>query len=373
MAPSEFGARPFNVGLIGVNPDAGWAVRAHLPALRAQPENFHIAGIANSNAASAHAAAAALGIDRAFDSVDALVTSPDVDIVVVTVKVPAHLDLVTRALEAGKHVYCEWPLGVNLAQAEAIARLAEARSVHTVIGTQARVAPAVRHVRDLVAKGFVGEVLSSTMIGNGVGWGAAVDRRSVYALDAANGATLLTIGVGHALVAVEQVLGEIETVSAELPTMRSHVRLNETGEMLPATGPDQVVIAATLANGAPLAIHYRGGMPKGPGFFWEINGTAGLIEVTGPIGQSQMLDLVVRGAEGNGDLVALPVPEDPLAIPGLTGLTRNVALVYRQLANDLRENSRTAPDFADAVKLHRLIDAIEVAAREGRRVTVSAA
>ena len=48
--------------------------------------------------------------------------SPEVDLVVVTVKVPHHRELVPSALEAGKHVYCEWPLGNGLAEARKLAR-----------------------------------------------------------------------------------------------------------------------------------------------------------------------------------------------------------------------------------------------------------
>src|SRR5439155_703714 len=83
-----------------------------------------------------------------------------VDEVVVTVKVPHHRELVSAALGAGKAVYCEWPLGRDLEDARAMAALAARQGVRTVAGLQARQAPAIEFVQQLLRDGYVGEVLS---------------------------------------------------------------------------------------------------------------------------------------------------------------------------------------------------------------------
>ena len=114
----------FRVGIVGVSTERGWGTTAHIPALRALSDVFEIAGVANTSLTSAKAAAAAFGIPRAFENVAELVASPDIDVVAVTVKVPYHREVVTAALEAGKHVYCEWPLGNGLAEAIELAELA---------------------------------------------------------------------------------------------------------------------------------------------------------------------------------------------------------------------------------------------------------
>src|SRR6266540_2813240 len=104
----------FKVGIVGLQPGRSWAARAHIPALRALPESYEIVGVANTSLTSAEKAAAATGVPRAFADVAELIMAPEVDIVAVTVKVPHHLELVTEAIAAGKHVYCEWPLGNGL-------------------------------------------------------------------------------------------------------------------------------------------------------------------------------------------------------------------------------------------------------------------
>jgi predicted dehydrogenase len=167
----------FKVGIVGLQPGRSWAARGHVPALRALPESFEIAGVANTSLESSQAAAAAMGLPKAYANVAEMVSAPEIDIVTVTVKVAHHLEIVKAAIEAGKHVYCEWPLGNGLAEAEELAAVARAKGVLGVIGTQARVAPEIEYLKQLIADGFVGEVLSTTLIARGGGWGGSSLRR----------------------------------------------------------------------------------------------------------------------------------------------------------------------------------------------------
>src|ERR1700751_2738256 len=226
----------FGVGIVGVEPGRSWAARGHIPALRALSETFKMIGIANTSRASSEAAAAATGLPRAFADCAELVAAPDIDIVTVAVKVPPHLEIVKAAIGAGKHVYCEWPLGNGLAEAEEMAALARARGVLGVGGPQARVAREIEYMRQLIADGFVGSVLSTTLVARGgalQGGGSVPSKKTwAYLLDRSNGATLLTIPVGHTLAAVRDVLGDIAEVSSVLAVRRPLARVVDTGETL---------------------------------------------------------------------------------------------------------------------------------------------
>ena len=363
----------FKVGIVGLQPGRSWAARAHITALRALSETFEIVGVANTSKASAEKAAAETGLPRAFADVAELVAAPEVDIVTVAVKVPHHLEIVKAAIGAGKHVYCEWPLGNGLAEAEEMAALARAKGVLGVVGTQARVAPEIEYLRYLIADGFVGDVLSTTLIARGgalQGGGSVPDRKTyAYLLDRANGATLLTIPVGHTLAALMDVFGEVAEVSSVLATRRPTALVIDTGEILPASAPDQVLVSGVFASGIPISIHYRGGAARdGNGLSWEINGTEGDIRVSGPSGHTQMVRLSLEGVRGNEKTfrsLQVPAsyrsgwPED--VEPG------NVARLYARMARDLREGTRTAPSFEDAVEVHRVIAAIEKSAETGSR------
>src|SRR5437764_6659773 len=152
------------VGIIGLRPERGWAATSHIPALRALP-NYEIRALSAHSAESARAAGEAFGVGAVFSDHEQLVIRPDVDVVAVTVKAPHHRELVSAALAAGKAVYCEWPLGRDLDEARAMAALAAEQGVRTVVGLQGRQAPAIQFVQELLGDGYVGEVLSTTVVG----------------------------------------------------------------------------------------------------------------------------------------------------------------------------------------------------------------
>lgn len=358
---------PIRVAFIGLNPDSHWAAAAHLPALAALADRFEIVGVANSSLASAQRSAQALGLRHAFADADALVASPDVDLVVVTVKVPHHFELVRRALEAGKHVHCEWPLGNGLAEAEALADLAEAKGVVATVGTQARLAPEIVHLARLVREGYVGEVLSTSVVASGANWADRTSADLAYLYDRANGATMLTIPMAHLLAALRDVLGEVADVTASLQIRRPEVTVEDSGERFTRTAADQIMAIGRLQSGAAWSVHYRGGISRGTNLLWEINGSEGDLQVTGAHGHAQMVQLTVRGARGSGrTLETLPTPaEDGCGLPAGQP-ARNVAAVYVRVAEDILRGTRTAPSFRDAVALHRLLERIERAAHAGR-------
>src|SRR4051794_4920518 len=179
-------ASTLGVGIIGVSPVRGWAAVAHIPALRALP-NYEVRALSAHTREAARAAGDVFGVDAVFTEHAELVAQPDVDVVAVTVRVPHHRELVSAALVAGKAVYCEWPLGRDLDDTRAMAALATDRGLRTVVGLQARQAPAIQFVEQLLADGYVGEVLSTTMVGLSVP-GDVVVQPNAYMLDKANGA-----------------------------------------------------------------------------------------------------------------------------------------------------------------------------------------
>ena len=362
------------VGIIGVQAIGGnsWGARAHVPALRWLSDDFELKGVANTSEASAVAAAEAYGIPKPFKDMQALVHAPDIDLVTVAVRVPYHMAIVEAALQAGKHVFCEWPLGNGLAEGREMAALARRSGRLAIVGTQARVAPAILYVKQLIADGYVGNILSSTIVGRGRSWGATLEssRSRSYLLDPGNGATMVTIPMGHMLSAMQEVLGDIADVSAVIANMRPTIHAGDIDKVLPMSSPDQAVLNGHLESGAIFSLHYRGGERAGPpGLVWDICGSDGDLRITGINGHAQMVRLTVEGARGEGTAMAeLPLPAQytqgwPEEIePG------NVARLYARLAHDLRHGTRTAPDFDDAVGLHSLIDAIERASASGNRL-----
>src|SRR5438128_10207601 len=294
------------VGIIGVSPVRGWAATAHIPALRALP-NFEIRALSAHSAESARAAGETYGVSAVFSDHEQLVTRPDIDVVAVTVKVPHHRELVTAALAAGKAVYCEWPLGRDLDDAQAMANLAAERDVRTVVGLQGRQAPPIQYVKALLDDGYVGDVLSTTIVGLSLA-GDTVVNANAYMLDNDNGANLLTIAVGHSIDTLNHVLGEFADLSALSDLRRPRITIEETGEQIRKTASDQIAVIGTLTSGATASVHVREAVAGGTGFLWEINGTDGTLRITADAPYPGIFPLTVWGEHGPGEPAALAVP-----------------------------------------------------------------
>src|SRR5215471_5387297 len=152
-------AEKIRLGLIGASVRGTWSSRSLLPAVRASAD-IELTAVCTTRADSAEAARQAYGARLAFDDWRKMVASPEVDAVAVVVRVPSHYPPTKAALEAGKHVYCEWPLGRTTVEATELAALATAKGLVTVVGLQARVNPAIMHLKELVAAGYLGEVMA---------------------------------------------------------------------------------------------------------------------------------------------------------------------------------------------------------------------
>lgn len=374
MATTSSTRTPIGVGIVGLSANGGWAADAHLPALAAV-DGFELRALSASTAESAQAAGAKYDVPLTFGNADELARHDDVDLVVVAVKVPHHRELVLSALQAGKMVLCEWPLGNGLAEAEEMAALANNKGLRTFVGLQARSAPPIRYVRDLIADGYVGEVLSTTIVASGRRWGPKFDTGGAYLLDRTNGGTMLTIPFGHTIDALTMLLGEFTDVSATMATRRPRVTNKDTGEVAAMTVEDQVAINGTLHGGPVASVHFRGGLSRGINFHWEINGTDGDLVITGPTGHLQFGQVTVHGAQGRDRTVSeLPIPSSYERVPTLAGrhteMAYTVGHAYQQLLDDVTEGTTHAPDFAHAVRRHRLLDHIERAANTGERQTL---
>lgn len=363
------------VGIIGASPERGWAVRAHVPALRQLPQ-YRITAVGTSRLDSARQAAQQFGAAHAFTDPRQLAEHPEVDLVTITVKVPAHAELVQAALDAGKHVYCEWPLAQTTKEAENLAKFARDAGVRHAVGLQARYAPAIRYARELIADGYLGRVTAATVYAaRGKGAAEEIPGWSAYTYDQAGGAGLLEVYGGHTLDALEYLLGDIAELSAMLSIQRPRHTVAETGQAIEVTSPDHLLCNARLTNGAVASVHVHDAKVGDSRARLEIAGTRGDLAIVSagaddPMGvQLQISPLRLQGIQGTGrSWEDLPVPDRYRTAPDTVPPgARNVAALYLQFADDIRTGSRGTPDFEAGLRQHRLLDAIRVSAATGVR------
>ena len=172
----------------------------------------------------------------AFASAAELAAHDAIDLVVISVRVPLHAAAISAVLGSGKIIFSEWPLAVDTAEAEALTAQAKTLHTPTAVGLQARFNPPVVYLRDLIADGYVGEVLSTTLIGSGGYWGPDTATVDEYLLDESNGSTMRSIAFGHALDALSFVFGEPTDLHVQQVTRRTQIRNVDTDTARPDDG-----------------------------------------------------------------------------------------------------------------------------------------
>ena len=364
-------ANKVRLGFVGANVNSTWAGQSHFPALLASPD-VEFTAVCTTRPESAEEARQAFGAKLAFHDYRAMAESPEIDAVAVVVRVPSHYGPTRAAIEAGKHVYTEWPLGRNTAEAEELAALARDKGVKTAVGLQSRVSPALLYVKELIEDGYVGEVLSCSLVTMRDG---TLERPSdrTWQRDAEMGANTLTIANGHVIDALRFVAGDFSRVSCMVSTQAKQWYQTDTEEFVDVTSPDNVRVTGQLESGAAASVHVGAAPWAGSGYRMEIYGRDGTLIVTGNVSSQRGEMLRVQGSQRSHQLQDLDIPDRFVYVPSdfPTGDPFNVGQMYALFAEAIRTGENRLPTFDTAVDLHRFLDTIQQASDSGRELPVS--
>jgi len=356
------------LGVIGANDSKGWGPRAHLPALVANPD-FELTAVCTTRKESAQASKEKFGAKMAFHDYRELLQCPDIDAVAVVLRVPLHYEVTMAALNAGKHVFTEWPLGKTTEEAKEICALAQLKKVRHMVGLQARANPAILYARELVADGYLGEVMACHV---SVARSGVLQRPSdrTWQKDSALGATTLTIACGHTIDALRFIVGDFTWVSGVVSTQATQWFETDTKQYVDVTSPDNVLVSGRLAKGGVASVYVAAIPHAGSGFRMEIYGREGtLVASSDDTPQLKMVRL--QGAKaGDKSLHDLEVPARHVLAPAATpsGEPRNVGQLYMKFAEAIRSGVNHTPNFDTAVELHDLLDAIAASSDQGREM-----
>jgi len=267
-------------------------------------------------------------------------------------------------------VYCEWPLGRTTEEAVELAALARKLNLRTMVGLQRRASPAYMHMRDLIAEGYVGKVLSVTMSMQGAGVLTRTADRT-WQRDASLGANTLTITFGHALDAVLMVVGELVEVSAVVATQVPQWFETDTKQYVDVTAPDNIMVQGRVESGAILNAYVGVHPYHGSGYRFEIYGTEGTLMMIGggEAGQETKRKLM-GGRKDDKALQEIAVPERLKTVPeGVRNSAEgyDVGQMWARFADAIRTGKPLEPDFDFAVRRHKTLDAIRRASETGQR------
>ena len=356
--------KQIQVGIVGASAQKSWAHLSHIPAINGLP-GLTLAAVATRNEQSARKSAEAFGANRWFSDPLAMINDDQIDVITISVKVPEHRNLVLAALGAGKAVYCEAPLGRTVTEAEEMANAVG--SLHTAIGLQGRLNPAVRRAAELLSSGKLGRPLNARIVSATTGFGPEIHSSHDLFNKTVSGANLLTITAAHTLDLIEAVLGPIIEVDALAETLWPAVTLTDTGGHSVRETPDHIDVLGRTRSGAVFTADISGGVAEEDArFTFEIRGSEGGLSLTGGHAFGfQAGDLKLMSN------IPFAAPEEVALSGGLMDPAINVAEVYAHLVRDMQSDTYTTPGFEHALHNARLIAAVRRAAERGERQKVT--
>jgi predicted dehydrogenase len=367
-------ARPrLRFGLIG----SGYMGRAHAIALHSVAATFgadyavECATLGDVTPQRALEAAQSLGFAAGTADWRELVADPDVDVVDICTPNHLHAEMALAAIAAGKHVYCEKPLALDLQQSRAIVDAARRAGVCNVIGFNYICNPMLQVAREMIAAGELGEVvgfrgsyLEDYMSDPGVPYSWRCQRKL------AGSGALADLG-SHLINMGRFLLGPIARVSANLQTVHGRRVDRSSGEQRPVENEDMVQALVEFSSGvcgtmeiSRIATGYKCGLAV------EVHGTRGTLLFD----QERMNELsFYSGADGagrRGFRTILAGPEHPdyaafCPAPGHgLGINDLKVIEIRNLIRAIRSGTEASPDFTEGLRVQQVMSAMELAARQ---------
>lgn len=345
------------VGIIGTG---SWARYGHIPALQSLSD-FDVVALAGRNKEKVEKYASQFGIRQAYGSPEALLANPDIDLVVVLAPTPEHGRLAKAVIEAGKDVYSEWPLSTTTAESQEILTLAREKRVKHIVGLQRRFSPSSRYWHDLIKQRVVGKIRAVRMSVGVDAFGEVMPEFAKWTLNAANFTEVLSIYSGHFNDMLFYGVGFPEKLTAIAVNQFPVTTIAETGEKVPYTSPNEVMVIGTLADGALFSIQLEGGQKHRTGLQIDITGTDGVLRITNARGFENKDDntiAIMRNGIETFEALAVPAEYAFLPVSHLDASSQDVAYLYAAYARDKVMGSHEATSFEDALRQHQLIDQI---------------
>ncbi|MFN8487487.1 MAG: Gfo/Idh/MocA family oxidoreductase [Caldilineaceae bacterium] len=376
--------KKLGIGLIGY----GGIGRVHALAYRAIPFHYglpadtvNLVGVATTRPESAQKAAQEIGCPVWTADYHELLSRQDIDLIDICTPNQMHEAIVLAAAQAGKHIYCEKPLSMNVAEGQRMVDAVQKAGVKTQMTFNLRFFPAVLRARQLIESGFLGRIFSfrgryyrSSYI--------SPDKPLSWRLrkEVSGGGALFDLG-SHILDLVYSLLGEYASVQATVDTLiKERPVAAGSSEMAPVDVDDIALMHVRMKDGTLGLIETS---RMGTGFTndgpVEIFGEKGAIrfntanpawlevydvrDAESPLGGMRGF----RKLEAVGRYPGAKAPDWTMA----PGFERSHAECQYQFLKAIAEDKPTAPSFADGLHIQAVMEAAMRSSAERRWVQVA--
>lgn len=369
-----------------------WAVRTHIPALKKLSELFEVVAVCTTRKETAEESARHFDVPHAFGDVETMLSSlPHLDVVCVCVRPVYHHQVAVAALRAGKHVYCEQPLGVTTGQAREMYDLARSKGLRTIVGHQTHYEPATLHMAELVRQGFVGQPLTfsqSQFVSNYI-TPRPSHRQWLFQAEMGGHPGYRS---GQSLDRLAMVLGQdVTEISADMAVLVPERPALDTGGVLHSTQVENMNYLLRVGGGVigTLQVSYTAWFGTGTRF--ELYGTEGMLMLTtdntpqnwtketgegdptrgrlklygAHVDMRRLLAEKIAPERLQREFREIPIPPRHTYVEGFRegSSAFGVAQAWHAFAQAIHEGRECQPSFRDVLKIHCVWDAAEEATR----------
>ncbi|ACK67460.1 oxidoreductase domain protein [Rippkaea orientalis PCC 8801] len=291
----------------------GFGQAIHIPGLVHHPRTEVIA-VHNRNLEKAQAIADSHRIPYAFNSLEKLLSLPELDAVALSTPPFLHYEMGQQILQAGKHLLLEKPMAMSAQETKALYHLAKKKNVVVTTDFEFRYVPAWQLLSDYLQQGYVGKIRLIK-----IDWLVASRANperpwNWYSRRDQGGGVLGAVG-SHAFDYIHWLFGPVKRLSAQLScTIKERPDPQENGKLKPVDADDTCLLLLELADGTPCQMSLSSVTYNGRGHWVEVYGDRGTLI----LGSDNLKDYVhgfhLQAAPAGKSLTELEIPKS-LAFP----------------------------------------------------------
>ena len=344
---------------------AAWGAFAHLPAWRAIP-GVEVTAICTSREETARAAADRLGLPRAFWNAQEMCADPDIDIVDLGTRPSVRLPMVLAALAHGKHVYNASPHAPDWAGAKAIDAAWRAGGSVGVVDAFSQWLPAHRQMKAMLDDSYVGTPLGGTCHFNISLFNSPIKQFPYnWFAQGGQGVSAVRNNGSHALYMLRHLFGPIAELVADDSQILREWRFADGDTITPDT-TDFANVILRFESGLTMQMQISWSMALHDGWLIDVFGDKGRIAVSSPTFPTAR-DRTLRAGQLGGAMAEIAIPDAFKAAPGITLDWQSepqpsfpMALSMQAMVEAIEGHGNAAPDFAEALEVERLQEAIRL-------------
>ncbi len=331
-------------GIIGCGLISNWHADAIL-----QIEGARLIGATDVNE-KARAAFASKYNTQAFNSVEELLASDDIDVVCICTPSGLHAPLAVKAANAGKHIIVEKPMAITLKEADDVIEACEKNNVKAAVVSQLRFTNAIRKLKDAVDEGLLGRLISGDVYMKFYRSQEYYDKggwRGTWKMD--GGGALMNQGI-HSIDLIQYIMGPVKTIFAHTRTLARKIEVEDTA-------------AAVLEyeNGALGVIQATTSIYPGLPRRIEISGDKGTVIVE----ENSITNWTIEGNEVPDDIKVGKAGSTSASDPAAFGVEGHVMQIS-DMVDAIRNNRKPLVDQYEGKKPVEIILAIYESSRTGK-------